>query len=180
MKNVRWRVLLPACQCVLALVLIVLGRTASAAYGRDFRVTGSHSYDLPSWDYVPMTTQIVLGLNFPALIVSSPIEYFNRYTPTIWITAYLICVCGLWYWIGRGIDQCKNVQGIERGRSISQRVACGILAVACGFPACLLIISLLRGHRPVTNLAGLVWSLFGVTYLGRHAIRAGGDHALPN
>ena len=173
MKHIRWKILLSVFQCVLALILIVFGRAATAAHSHDFRTTGSHSYDMPSWDYVPMTTQIVHGLNFPAMIVSSPLEHLDRYTPAIWITGYLVCVCGLWYWVGSTMEQRKNVDEISRRRPTPMRVLCGALALACGFLAYLAVVSLLRGHRPVTNLGGLFWSLLGVAYLGRRAIQVG-------
>lgn len=154
----RWRIILPIVNLVVAVSLLLVGhyqqrnvspeRSAATATGGEWTPAGEA--------HLSSGTQVAYAINFPALLVASPLHTVNR---TAVIVGFLVALLIVWYIVGRVLDT-----GIPRPSHKSMAIAAASLIGLLGAIAGVWFAwQAVGAHYLVPPLGAVVWSgAFGV------------------
>jgi hypothetical protein len=96
--NKQYRFALPSIQLAIAALL----------YWWDWRL-GSPDNSISS--------QLIIGLNFPAAVVITPLAYLTTDSDFTWmnVATFALAIVGFWYMVGRGIDNGSLLRTADKG-----------------------------------------------------------------
>lgn len=149
----RWRIVLPIVNLVVAASLLLVGnyqqrnvspeRSATTATGGEWTPAGEA--------HLSPGTQVAYAINFPALLVASPLHTVNR---TAVIVGFLVALLIVWYVVGRVLDS-----GIPRPGHKSMAIAAvsliGVLGAIAGIWFAWQAVGM---HYLIPPVGALVWS----------------------
>lgn len=147
MHRVRWRIILPIFQLLLAVVLFVYSFAQYRAVIR--AVGGGVGLEFHERHWPPTSERLSRAINFPVTAVMVPLnfvnalnrwqyEYQNKQQEYWVLTAYdgiyFVGVSLLWYWIGKRIDEFSwKSRPIETGVAFLLGASCLALTSYCLF-----------------------------------------------
>jgi hypothetical protein len=154
----KWRVLLPITNLVVAVCLLLVGhhqqRTLSPQ--RSATITGGEWTPAGEAPLAP-GTQVAFAINFPALLVASPLQ---RVSQSAVIAGFLCALLIVWYLVGRVLDS-----GIPRPSHKSMAIATVSLIGLAGSVAGIWFAWRAVGvHYVIPPAGALVWLVAFGTY----------------
>lgn len=167
MQKLRFALLLPVIQAVVALGLIEWGEQTPGPRGAD--------------SFVPTAWLVCRGLNAPALLfrslwaptLDSPLRLIVGLDTSDFL--FLLGVIVVWYFVGRALDQRSTLTPVG-GRAVASAVTVHLLLLALG--GLLLFVALHDFEYQVTSLAPvgafliLLWSVSLLFLSGRGLLKA--------
>lgn len=153
----RWRIVLPIGNLVVAACLLLLGHYQQRTVSPESSATTTGGEWTPAGEaHLAPGTQVAYAINFPALLVVSPLKPVNR---TAVIVGFLCALLIVWYVVGRMLDS-----GVPRPSHKSMAIAAisliGLLASLAGIWIAWRAVGM---HYLVPPLGALLWSAaFGV------------------
>ena len=173
--GVRWRWVLPVCQVMLAGTLTYTARLQRQVLLAEEQVRETARLPKPGevpilgwqliiWDYVPVSAQVLVAIDFPGFVLLAPIALFDaELTPSALFSRGfgLASVFLFWWWVGRWLD--FRPAPMLRNRVIRIATASAGLLASMGLGVA--IASAFWRHDPVAPLGRLgaaAWCLVGI------------------
>jgi hypothetical protein len=166
--RVRWRLVLPLIQVLLAGALLPLGALQKQTY-----LTEMNAMNV--WDYIPWAHGMLFMIDMPALVLALPFALVvEGGTYDRW-AIFLLCVGLFWHWMGLGIDRRRGwsfpslSDRFPARAATAANVVCLLVSVAA---AAFYVRSFFRSAiGPPLLLSGFIWSLAFVTHFRKRVWR---------
>jgi hypothetical protein len=167
----RWRWILPVVQVAFAVVLLARLQAENEAAHRIAVARGG--WDVQScWDCPPpLPVDILLLLDFPALVLSAPLGALGDRFQVVQWSACLAATAGFWFWAGRRTDWLRARRKIASpGRAAT--VFFAVATLACSFGVLAVCWSVLHGSPWGLLRAALtcVWPLAFAVFFGSRCV----------
>ena len=95
----KWRVLLPITNLVVAVCLLLVGHYQQRTVSPQWSATATGGEWRPAGEaHLSPGTQVAYAINFPALLIASPLHTVNR---TAVILGFFVALLIVWYVVGR-------------------------------------------------------------------------------
>ena len=153
MSHVPWRWVLPIPQALAAAVLLVLGELETESWRK---VDTGYQLLAPT-HWTPWQASLVHLWNFPALVLSSPLQSFLRDTPYPGSLVYAAFIFGFWYWLGTKLERRKEMPAYRTfwtALGLAWSLVCFAAGLGLGY------------HLGLAAWAGVAWGLVLFRYFG--------------
>ena len=162
----RWSSILPACNFIAAAILLLVGHYQYREIPEEFTTTASGGEWSPARrGPVPETTQVAYAINFPALLVVSPL-IAGPYADVAARPAFLVGVVILWYAVGHFLDtRAYRPTASRRYGTLALALAGLLVSLICVWLAAQAI----GNHYLVPPLGALLWAALAALFCGYRA-----------
>lgn len=142
--KIKYKLMLPAIQLVVLIVLMSIGNAATAA------LTES---GISVWDSTPTAKAVSYAINFPAFAVAAVI---STALPVLFTFTYVVMAVVLWAYVGHEVDSRASVSSLKPGG----RNRWALLTLLIVLIVVTLTAALSIQRVPAVGIAGLLWAAF--------------------
>lgn len=152
-RKIKWRIVLPVTNLAFAACMLAVGHQQGYIIPSEYRVTESGGEWTPDQVVLPPATQVAYAINFPALLISSPLYQANG-TIVLGRAVFFVGIVALWFAVGFTIDF-----GLPRPRRKRNGIALLSIVGAVGSVLGIFFAGRAVGvHYVVPPFGALLWS----------------------